>query len=310
MVEDDRRIADATPDRDYDTVSELPEGLSPADRPKVPSILPPQGACDAHLHLVGGKDDFPLWDHRTEDPSPGRGFEDWLELLQTHMSTLEMSRGVIVHSALYGEDNTVTIEALRRLGDSYVGVGLVRGNVTDEALDKLADTRVRGIRVNEVFDAPLTWEEAKPLAHRLAERDMHLELLMTADRIAELSEQIAELPCEVVIGHLGWPELEAGPDGPGFAAVRRLVSDGRVYAKLSALYRLTAAPYDIAQPFVAALAETPERCLWGSDWPHLMLKGAEVPDAGILLDRFFDAVTGNEARQTILVNAPETLYRF
>ena len=310
MVDDDRNLPDATPDRDYDTVSELPTGLSPADRPKVPSTLPPQGACDAHLHLVGGKNDFPLWEHRAEDPAPGRGFEDWLGLLQTHMTTLEMSRGVIVHSALYGEDNTVTIEALRRLGDGYVGVGLVKGDVTDEILDKLAATRVRGIRMNEVFDSPLTWEEAKPLSHKLADRGMHLELLMTADRVADRAEEIAELPCDVVFSHLGWPNIEAGLDASGFAAVRRLVSEGRAYAKLSALYRLTSAPYDAAQPFVAALAETPERCFWGSDWPHLTLQGAEVPDAGILLDRFFDAVTGAEARQTILVDAPETLYRF
>ena len=46
------------------------------------------------------------------------------------------------------------------------------------------------------------------------------------------------------------------------------------------------------------------------DGTPLYEPGAEVPDAGILLDRFFDAVTGAEARQTILVDAPETLYRF
>jgi predicted TIM-barrel fold metal-dependent hydrolase len=309
-MDDDRNLPDATPDRDYDTVSELPRGLSPADRPKVPSTLPPQGACDTHMHLVGGKGDFPLWEHRAEDPAPGRGFEDWLDLLRTHMTTLEMSRGVIVHSTLYGEDNSVTVEALNRLGDSYVGVGLVGNDAGPPALDRLAEARIKGIRMNEVHRTPFSYDAALRLAPALAERGMHLEILMTADRIAEEYDRLAALPCTLVVGHMGWPDLDAGPDAPGFTALRRLTAEGHAYVKLSAPYRLTAAPYDAATPFMAALAETPERCLWGSDWPHLMLGGAEVPDAGVLLDRFFDAVTGSEARQKILVDAPAALYGF
>ncbi len=310
-MDDDRDLPDATPDRDYDTVSQLPQGLAPADRPKVPSTLPPQGACDAHLHLVGGKRDFPLWENRPEDPAPGRGFEDWLDLLRMHMSTLEMSRGVIVHSVLYGDDNRVTIEALRQLGPGYRGVGLVGPEVTDEVLDRLAAARIRGIRVNEVFDGPLGFDAACALAPRLADRDMHLEILLGADRIAAEKDRIAALPCPVALDHLGWPDIAAGPDAPGFRAVRELLAEGRAYVKLSALYRLAPAPYEAARPFVEMLAgEAPERCLWGSDWPHLLLSDGEVPDAGTLLDAFFDTVTGSEARQRILVEAPERLYGF
>ncbi len=310
-MDDDQDLPDATPDRDYDTMSEMPKGLAPADRPKVPSTLPPQGACDAHLHLVGGRMDFPLWDNRPEDPAPGRGFRDWLDLLRTHMTTLEMSRGVVVHSVLYGDDNRVTVEALRQLGPSFRGVGLVGEDVDEARLDKLADARIRAVRMNEVFDGPLSFEAACGLAPRLAQRDMHLEMLLTADRIAEEKERIAGLPCPVALDHLGWPDTEAGTDAPGFRAILELVSEGKVYVKLSALYRLAHAPFDAAKPFMAALAEAaPERCLWGSDWPHLLLPNEDVPDAGVLLDTFFDTVTGSDARQKILVDAPERLYGF
>lgn len=310
-MDDDRDLPDATPDRDYDTVSQLPQGLAPADRPKVPSTLPPQGACDAHLHLVGGKRDFPLWEHRREDPAPGRGFGDWLDLLRMHMSTLEMSRGVIVHSVLYGDDNRVTIEALRQLGPGFRGVGLVDEDANDALLDRLAGARIRAVRVNEVFDGPLGFEAACALAPRLAERDMHLEMLLTGRRIAELKDRIAALPCPVALDHLGWPDIAAGPEAPGFRAVRSLLAEGKAYVKISALYRFARAPYDAAKPFVEALAaEAPERCLWGSDWPHLLLPDDDVPDAGVLLDTFFDTVTQSEARQKILVEAPERLYGF
>ncbi len=310
-MDNDQDLPDATPDRDYDTVSELPAGLAPSDRPKVPSTLPPQGACDAHLHLVGGKKDFPLWDNRPEDPAPGRGFQDWLDLLRMHMTTLEMSRGVIVHSVLYGDDNRVTIEALRQLGPGFRGVGLVGPETGDDRLDRLAANRIRAVRVNEVFDGPLDFEGACDLAPRLAERSMHLELLLHAERIAEVKDRIAALPCPVVLDHMGWPDVSAGPDSPGFRAVRDLLADGKAHVKLSAPYRLARAPYDDVAPFVALLAEeAPERCLWGSDWPHLLLPNDDVPDAGVLLDAFFETVTGSEARQKILVEAPERLYGF
>ncbi len=310
-MDDDRDLPNATPDRDYDTASEMPAGLAPADRPKVPSTLPPQGACDAHLHLVGGRKDFPLWEHRKEDPAPGRGFGDWMDLLRTHMSTLEMSRGVIVHSTLYGADNHVTIEALRQLGPEYRGVGLVESGANDELLDHLAAARIRAVRVNEVFDGPLDFEGAEALAPRLADRGMHLEMLLPGARIAALEARIAALPCPVVLDHLGWPDIGAGPEGAAFGAVRRLIAEGPAHVKLSAPYRLAPAPYDAVAPFVASLAETaPERCLWGSDWPHLLLENDEMPDAGVLLDSFFDIVTGSETRQTILVDAPARLYGF
>ena len=167
------------------------------------------------------------------------------------------------------------------------------------------------MRVNEVFDGPLSFAAACSLAPRLADREMHLEMLLTGDRIAEMKDRIADLPCPVALDHLGWPDVEAGPDAPGFRAVRELLAEGKVYVKLSALYRFARAPFDAAKPFIEALAsEAPERCLWGSDWPHLLLPNEDVPDAGKLLDTFFDTVTQSEARQKILVEAPERLYGF
>ena len=89
----------------------------------------------------------------------------------------------------------------------------------------------------------------------------------------------------------------------------RLVGDGHVHIKLSAIYRLCPPPYDRAAPFIAALvAANPSACLWGSDWPHLMLNGAQMPDAATLLDAFHGVVTSDKDRITILKDTPNRLF--
>ncbi|MEL6960918.1 MAG: amidohydrolase family protein [Pseudomonadota bacterium] len=134
-------------------------------------------------------------------------------------------------------------------------------------------------------------------------------LLHTHQHMIELADDIRALPVPLVIDHIGWPDLSLSPADPGFQTLLSLVADGHVYVKLSALYRLCGAPYDQAAPFVEALAAAnPNRCLWGSDWPHLMLADAQMPQASALLDAFHDVVTQTDHRTAILRDTPDRLF--
>ena len=53
----------------------------------------------------------------------------------------------------------------------------------------------------------------------------------------------------------------------------------------------------------------PERCLWGTDWPHLMLNGVAQPDAGQLLNDFLRLIPEPDWREAIFARNPATLYR-
>jgi predicted TIM-barrel fold metal-dependent hydrolase len=148
------------------------------------------------------------------------------------------------------------------------------------------------------------------MAPRLAERGMHLQILLHADEHLEaLAGEIAALPVPVVLDHAGWPR---DPEGPGVERLCRLLGEGRAWVKLSGAYRFTAPPYREADALLRRLVEAnPERCLWGSDWPHIMLgEGVERPDAGVLMDAFMRAVEGSEARQRVLVDNPAALHGF
>ena len=97
----------------------------------------------------------------------------------------------------------------------------------------------------------------------------------------------------------------------GSAVAYRALADGDAYVKLSGLYRLTKAPYDTLDKHIAALvAANPERCLWGSDWPHIMLNGAQMPQGADLWQAFLRAVPDPATRHQILVENPARLYRF
>jgi predicted TIM-barrel fold metal-dependent hydrolase len=289
---------------------QFPQALAPCDPPTRPSFGVPDGAWDAHVHLLAGRDEFPLWDGRVEDPAAGHDLDDWLDIFRRHLRTLGLSRGVIVHSILYGDDNSVTLEALLRLGPDFSGVGLVRDGASADDLDRLADAGCRAIRLNYVHGGVLSWQGALDLAPMLADRGMHIQMLMNANKhMTELEPGVRRCPVPVVFDHLGWPDLGAGIAEPGFDTLRGLVADGAAYVKLSAPYRLCPSPYSAADAHIAALAmANPDHCLWGSDWPHLMLADATQPDAGKLFDAFARAVPDPETRHRILVDTPTNLF--
>lgn len=293
-------------------MSALATARLPIDPPKTPEVVPPPGACDAHVHMLADDAAFPLWEGRVENPAPGR-LSDWIARHRSHQATLGIERTVVVHSIFYGTDNAVTLAAVDALGrDRCRGIGLATDQATDADLDHLAEGGIAGVRLNYVHGGVLSFDGVVAMAPRLADRGLHVQMLMNAHRhMAELADAVRRLPVPVVFDHIGWPNLSAGIDEPGFAELRRLLADGACWVKLSGIYRLCDAPYEAADPAVAALvAANPERCLWGSDWPHVMLADAKTPDSGVLLDAFHRVVTDSELRRRILASNPAALYRF
>lgn len=292
-------------------MTDKPAALPPMERPSAPGTLAPTGACDAHVHMLAGPREHPLHEGRVENPA-GPSLDEWMGRFRIHLEVLGCSRAVVVQSILYGADNSVAAEAVRRLGDAARGIGLVADHADETELDLLADQRMAGVRLNFVHGGILSWSGVKSMAPRLAARGMHVEMLVNARRhMEEIADAVAAMPVPVVFDHIAWPDLAAGLDEPGFARLLRLLAEGNAWTKLSGIYRLDGAPHRRTDEHVAALvAANPERCLWGSDWPHIMLGEATMPDAGRLLDSFHRVVTDDATRRLILVENPARLYGF
>lgn len=294
----------------------MPQAIMPPPA-QAPRERAPANACDAHVHLVAGLDEFALWDGRVEDPASyaeqsGPDLDGWLELWRAQLETLGFSRGIIVHSILYGADNSVTVEAVRRMGDGFKGVGLLQDGASEADVAQMAAWNMAAVRLNYVHGGVLSWEGVQTMAPMLKDHGLHVQMLMHAHQhMDELAAGVRALPVDICFDHIGWPDLSLGPQHHGVQTLCQLLSEGKTWVKLSALYRMCAAPYDAADEIVAALvAANPERCLWGSDWPHLMLADASMPVAAELLDALHRVVTDEATRHRILVSNPATLYGF
>ncbi len=122
---------------------------------------------------------------------------------------------------------------------------------------------------------------------RIAPRGWHLELLAHVDQYPALDRDLADFPVDLVFGHLGYMRTDRGSQTPGFRALLRLLEDGprlgEAHRPLPDLHGRHAARGRRRPTRGSCCASAPERVVWGSDWPHVMVKGA-MPNDGDLAD--------------------------
>ena len=153
-------------------------------------------------------------------------------------------------------------------------------------------------------------DQLEALARRIADFGWHLQIYADGARMLELADMLPRLPVEVVIDHSGGVKAALGVQHPQFQALLRLLDSGRAWIKVCS-YRASSAgaPFADMQANVQALvAAAPQRCVWGTDWPHPQMD--PPPEAGLLLDQLFVWVPDAKARHQILVDNPARLYGF
>ena len=284
---------------------------APDSSPQPPTNVVPDLACDTHMHICGPESRFAYSDERIYTP-PDALLTSYLELTDK----LGIERVVFVQPSIYGTDNAAMLEAMRASPLPCRGIAVIADDVDEPALQALHEAGVRGVRLNLVDTADKTStlpvDDIRALAERVAPFGWHIELLLHADDYPDLDTQLAGLPVDLVFGHLGYLRPGADFADPGFQALLRLLERGQSWVKLTGPYRLTrqGLPYAAVAQFAEALVRTaPERLIWGSDWPHVMVK-TSMPNDGELLDLLFGWVGNVKVTRRILVDNPADLYDF
>src|SRR6185437_604779 len=133
---------------------------------------------------------------------------------------------------------------------------------------------------------------------------------------------LASARVPVVIDHYGlYAGFQAG-ESQG-RALLDLIALPHIWIKLSAPYRVSGDPLATKPDpawLAAILTRSPERCLWGSDWPHTPPHNEHAGSATIspyrnlryagLVDDFIGAVGSDEQAEKILSDNPARLYGF
>ena len=275
--------------------------------PSKPLFTPPPGAVDAHCHVFGPQARFPFSPkakYLPEDAGP-----DMLFALRDHLG---FSRNVIVQASCHGTDNAATLDAIAHSGGKARGVAVVDPAIGAEDLAALHDGGMRGIRFNFlkrlVDNAPK--DRFLEAAGRLP-AGWHVVIYFEADILEELRPFMEAIPVPIVVDHMGRPDVTQGPDGPDMRAFRRLL-DSRpdIHFKPTCPDRLDPSgdPWDTFATAVRPLVQDyPDRCIWGTDWPHPNMQDA-APDDGHLTDMIPRIAPTAELQRKLLVDNPHRLY--
>ncbi len=288
-----------------------PPCAAPDFSPRQPSLRLSEGVCDCHAHVIGPLERYPLSAGRVYTPV------DCVAKDYQHMlSRAGVQRAVLVQPSIYGSDNRLLLDTLALDPNRLRGVAVARDDVSPEELARWHAAGVRGLRINLVdrHDAggalPVAMLQA--LAQRIAPLGWHLELLAHVDAYPHELLVLQDLAVPVVFGHLGYLTIGRSVDDAGFQALLQLLTTGNAWVKLTGPYRLTREPlpYAPCDDLVQALIATaPERLVWGSDWPHVMLRGA-MPNDADLVDLIGGWLPEPTQRQQVLVDNPAVLYDF
>ncbi|MEX5728722.1 2-pyrone-4,6-dicarboxylate lactonase [Rhodovulum iodosum] len=277
----------------------------PPRPPRRPGRTVPTGLIDAHCHIVGPADRFALAQGRAYT-APDAPLEQYLALREA----LGISRSVVVQPGAHGFDNAVTLDAIARMGESARGIAVVPLDVSEGVLADYDAGGIRGVRLSSMLRGASGTEGMQQLAHKIAPRGWHILFhLHDADEILELEKAIRASPVPIMLDHMARTTGDMGPGSAAFGCLLRLLEDcDHVWTKICSWYRLSSRPdwTDMAPLAQAVLDTAPDRVVWGSNWPHVMLFDGPVPDDAALLDQAIDWF-GPHARQ-VLVDNPARLY--
>jgi predicted TIM-barrel fold metal-dependent hydrolase len=275
----------------------------------IPRYKAPADACDSHLHIYDPRFKMKWPNLRAVTDASVEEYR----LLQKRNGT---SRAVVVQPAAYGTDNQVTLDAVARLGIAATrGVAVVHPSVTDTELVAMNKAGIRGLRfsLHEPRTAVTSADMIEPLAHRAHRLGWHVQLHLRGEQIVAMEALIERLPGTIVFDHMGRLPQPEGTRHAALRVLKKMLDKGNAWVKLSGPYldtKIGPPRYADMKPIVRALIEhAPQRCVWGSDWPH-PTEPHSKPDDAELFDLFQEWAVDEVTRLRVLVSNPAELYGF
>jgi D-galactarolactone isomerase len=265
----------------------------------------PSGACDTHMHFYDG-----ALSAKPGTPNPGHYTVPMYRELQRKLG---LERVIVVQPNAYGDDNSVTLNAMKQIGKDAKGVAVVKPGVSDRELDRLTGAGICAIRIMTLHGGTLGFDVMDELMARVHPFGWHANIQLDGRELPRYEAQIRRLPSKFVIDHTGKFLEPVETDSAEFRSLLNLVDTGRCWVKLSAPYetsKIGAPGYeDVGKLAKALVKRAPERMLWASNWPHPAVR-PKVPDDVELLELLLDWAPDAATRRMILVDNPAALYGF
>ncbi|HEX2565895.1 MAG TPA: amidohydrolase family protein [Burkholderiales bacterium] len=274
---------------------------------KPPKLKAPQGATDTHMHFYG----------KEGTQAPGTFLPGYfpVEDYQAMQKRLGLERVIVVQPNAYADDNSVTLDSIRKIGlKSAKGVAVVKPGVSDAELERLTKGGMCALRIMTLHGGTLGFDVMDELMARVHPFGWHANIQLDGRELPKYEAQIKRLPGRFVIDHTGKFLEPVSTDHAAFRSLINLVDTGRCWVKLSAPYETskTGAPKyeDVSRLARALVKHAPQRMLWASNWPHPSARKPAPPDDADLLDLLLDWAPEESVRRKILSGNPAELYGF
>jgi 2-pyrone-4,6-dicarboxylate lactonase len=288
----------------------------------------PAGAIDAHMHVIGPFDRFPLSPQSKYAPFAA----PWEEQKAILCDTMGFWGFVVVQATCHGTDNRVVVDALEHMQGRAAGVASVTEDVTTAELRRLHAAGVRGVRfafLPHIASETTPADVIRRIAEKIQPFGWHTDLYFLPDSFAVMEPLIRSLPTPVLIDHMGRPDVNAPVEkNDYFQRLLELGSRrGDIFWKATSPNRYTrsARPEDwaIALPFAHELLKHfPGNVVSGTDRPHPNMNTVcvtgrgdppnKMPNDGDLANSWIWPAAHkdpNVLRQMLVVN-PRKLYQF
>jgi len=212
----------------------------------------------------------------------------------------------------YGPDNRCLLDTIARSGGRLKGIAVAANDASRGELAALKAAGIVGIAFNPALFGAAYYADAGGLLERLAELEMIAQVQVQGDQLVELLPLLQASGVRLLFDHCGRPNVDAGINQPGFAALLELGRQGQAAVKLSgyAKFSQQSFPHADTERYVRALVDafTLDACVWASDWPFL--RAPERIDYGTLL-KFVERLFPDDAdRHQLLWETPSKLFGF
>jgi 2-pyrone-4,6-dicarboxylate lactonase len=277
--------------------------------PSTPTFHLPPGTVDAHCHVFGPGDQFPFAPERKYTPCDA-GKDDLFRL----RDLLGVDKNVVVQATCHGTDNAAMLDVLATSPGRSRGVATIEPGVSAAELREMHDLGVRGVRFNYVrrLVDPEPDEYYYNIVEKIAPLGWHVVVYFEAADLQERWDFFTSLETQVVVDHMGRPDVTKSVDGPEFGEFLRLLHEHEnFWCKVTCPERLSVSgppEFRDTVPFARRVVESfPDRVLWGTDWPHPNLKGF-MPDDGKIVDFIPTVARSADLQRRLLVDNPTRLY--
>jgi predicted TIM-barrel fold metal-dependent hydrolase len=175
---------------------------------------------------------------------------------------------------------------------------------------------VRGVRIELGRKLGGTYDQKifDHVVSRASTASWVIALHLDPERLVELAEVIRRVPAPTIIENYVKLDARLGMDQPALRTLLDLAKEPHIWLKTSSAYRMVwrGATWDQVRPIARAVhAASPDRTIWGTDWPHPdCFEPCKMPNDGDLVDTLLDFVPDVTVRRKLLVDNPKRLFDF